>query len=168
MKQSLAILLSLQFIIAAVVIFILFVAYYKKRADYFKEKLEKYQTKTTSQDIVSDDLKRQESELRNKLTAICNTSERGLKMTEEDWGSLSQLINQHYRDFDDNLRSLCKMSTLDYRMCLLFKLEMSAADIGVLTNRTTDGIYKACKKLYLRAFNEKGSSTEWVRVIEKL
>lgn len=56
------------------------------------------------------------------------------------WAELSQAVNRIYPGFDENLYSLCKMSTFDYRICLLIKIKIQPSHIAAMANLSTSGV----------------------------
>lgn len=80
----------------------------------------------------------------------------------------AEAVNAVYPGFDSKLADLCKMSTADYRLCLLVKIEMSPSAMAQILVKTSSGITSARAKLFKRAFGTSGGAADWDGVIRSL
>ncbi len=85
----------------------------------------------------------------------------GRSMSDEDFQELNRVVNSVYSNFTERLYSLCKLSSHEYRVCLLVKVRMQPKDIGTLTSHSKEGIASTRSRLYQKVFGKKGSSKEW-------
>lgn len=99
-------------------------------------------------------------------TLNSNHSSRNLSMSE--WNELSDAVNKIWPEFKDKLYNLCSMSTSDYHLCLLIKIELSIKEISKLTQKSKSGVVSVRTKLYYRAFGEKKGAKEWDTIILSL
>lgn len=92
----------------------------------------------------------------------------GANPTDAEWDELAALVNTCYPGFREKLEELCQMSEADYRICLLLKAKLKLKDIAQLANLSLSGLASVRCKLYLRAFNKKGSARMWDSFIDAL
>lgn len=90
------------------------------------------------------------------------------RLSEDEWRQLAEAVNAVYPGFDSKLAELCKMSTADYRLCLLVKIEMSPSAMAQILVKTSSGITSARAKLFKRAFGTDGGAADWDGVIHSL
>lgn len=90
------------------------------------------------------------------------------RLTDDEWALLDKTINEIFPDFCKELDKLCKMSSQDYRMCLLLKAGIQLSDIAAFLNITPSGIGSSRTKLYQRAYHIKRPAKEWDEVIASL
>lgn len=90
------------------------------------------------------------------------------RLSEDEWRQLAEAVNAVYPGFDSKLADLCKMSTADYRLCLLVKIEMSPSAMAQILVKTSSGITSARAKLFKRAFGTSGGAADWDGVIRSL
>lgn len=90
------------------------------------------------------------------------------RLSEDEWRQLAEAVNAVYPGFDSKLAELCKMSTADYRLCLLVKIEMSHSAMAQILVKTSSGITSARAKLFKRAFGTNGGAADWDGVIRSL
>lgn len=90
------------------------------------------------------------------------------RLSEDEWRQLAEAVNAVYPGFDSKLAELCKMSTADYRLCLLVKIEMSPSAMAQILVKTSSGITSARAKLFKRAFGTNGGAADWDGVIRSL
>lgn len=107
-------------------------------------------------------------EIYKSIMLMVNNPNAKKKITEEMWAELSQAVNRIYPGFDENLYSLCKMSTFDYRICLLIKIKIQPSHIAAMANLSTSGVSTLRSKLFMRAFGKKGRSSDWDDIINSL
>lgn len=90
------------------------------------------------------------------------------RLSEDEWRQLAEAVNAVYPGFDSKLAELCKMSTADYRLCLLVKIEMSPSAMAQILVKTSSGITSARAKLFKRAFGTSDGAADWDGVIRSL
>lgn len=87
------------------------------------------------------------------------------KMEQDDWDRLAMDINKVWPGFDDGLKKLCDMSTVQYRLCLLVMVKISPTDMATLLNRSKSTITSIRSRLYKKAFGEDKSPEYWDNAI---
>lgn len=86
-------------------------------------------------------------------------------ITEEDWEELEKTVLAAYPNFRIRLFDLCRLSSHDYHVCLLLKMNMRPSDIARLTARSDEAITSTRRRLYERAFGQRGTPQQWDEVI---
>ena len=84
----------------------------------------------------------------------------GQNVTQEEWDKLDKAVNDYFIDFKLKLYRICKLSDLEYQICLLLKIELSLADIAVLVHREPSTITMSRKRLYKKLFQKEGKAEE--------
>lgn len=84
----------------------------------------------------------------------------GQNVTQEEWNKLDKAVNDYFIDFKLKLYRICKLSDLEYQICLLLKMELSLADIAVLVHREPSTITMSRKRLYKKLFQKEGKAEE--------
>lgn len=90
------------------------------------------------------------------------------KMEQDDWNRLAMDINKVWPGFDDGLKKLCDMSTVQYRLCLLVMVKISPTDMATLLNRSKSTITSIRSRLYKKAFGEDKRPEDWDDVIRSI
>ena len=85
----------------------------------------------------------------------------GQHMGEENWNEVKKLLKQVYPGFTNKLRSLYRMSELEYQVCLLIKLRIAPKDIANVLFRDVSTISTVRSRLYQKVFGHKGGAKEW-------
>lgn len=85
----------------------------------------------------------------------------GRSMSEDDWGELTEMVNNVYTGFSEKLFSLYRMSDQDYHVSLLVKIRMQPKDIATLTAHSKESIASTRSRLYQKVFGKKGSTKDW-------
>lgn len=84
----------------------------------------------------------------------------GQNVTQEEWDKLDKAVNDYFIDFKLKLYRICKLSDLEYQICLLLKIELSLADIAVLVHREPSTITMSRKRLFKKMFKKEGKAEE--------
>jgi len=84
------------------------------------------------------------------------------------WPEVEALVESGCEHFRLKLERLCKISDMEYRVCLLLKLGFEPMKISVLTARARNSISMLRKRLYLKAFGQEGTAEEWDKVVNNL
>ena len=172
-KQNL-ILILFTAVLFSIVIISYTIVYTKEKRRALRFKLEKYEMLLQEENKRPAEEKHQRtnniinSEIYGQIRQIINDPYKSLRMSDELWEELSCEVKNTYPNFDNRLRELCKMSVLDYRVCLLIKIGANPTDIAHLTFKSKSGIGSIRRKLYERAFGKKGESKDWDNVIYSL
>lgn len=84
----------------------------------------------------------------------------GQNVTQEEWDKLDKAVNDYFIDFKLKLYRICKLSDLEYQICLLLKIELSLADIAVLVHREPSALTMSRKRLFKKMFKKEGKAEE--------
>ena len=85
----------------------------------------------------------------------------GVALKEQDWDEIEKFLKQVYPGFTSKLRSLYRMSELEYQVCLLIKLRIAPKDIANVLFRDVSTISTVRSRLYKKVFGQKGGTKEW-------
>ena len=172
-KQNLIIILTV-IVLFSLIIVCYTIVYTREKRRALKFKLEKYEMLLQEEEKRPKEEKQQRtndilnSDIYSEIRQILNDPSKSLKMSEEQWNTLSIEVNTAYPNFDFRLRDLCKMSIFDYRVCLLIKIGFSPTDIAQLTFKSLPGIGSIRRKLYERSFRKKGEAKDWDKVLSSI
>lgn len=89
-------------------------------------------------------------------------------LTNEEWQLLDKTVNQIFKGFSARLQELCRISQHDYHICLLIKVGMLPMNIATLTDHSPEAISSTRRRLYQRAFGQKGTPKDWDSLILSL
>ena len=84
----------------------------------------------------------------------------GKRLTYQDWGELTSLLNSIYTGFTEKLYSLYPMSEQELHVSLLIKIHLQPRDIASLTAHSKESVATTRSRLYSKVFGRKGSSKE--------
>lgn len=148
--------------------------YVRQKRILYKYKLEKYEELLKQyESLPQQERNNKQSELAktpilSRINFILNAPIRTEKLTEDEWNTLSETINNRYQDFDKKLQDLCKMSRLEYRVCLLLKAGFSQVDIAYLVIKSESAISSIRRRLNEKAFGKVKNAKDWDRFIASL
>lgn len=104
--------------------------------------------------------------IQKKISAY---SEKNENLSETEWDELDNVVNSVYENYTEKLHNIYnKMSSFEYRVCLLIKINISPVNISHLTNHSKESISSVRRRLYYKAFNRKGSPADWDEIISSL
>lgn len=89
-------------------------------------------------------------------------------LAEDDWNDLKRTVNDVYSNFDKNLFSFLKVSSQEYRICLLLKVGVTPSNIAKFMNRTKEAITASRRRMYKKAFDKDGTPTDWDNLVRSL
>ncbi len=92
----------------------------------------------------------------------------GDKFTADDWAELERRLKQVYPHFAYRLQGLVSMSVVEYRVCMLVKLNIIVRDIARAMNKTPSTISSIRSRLYQKVFQKKGGAADWDAFIMSL
>ena len=158
----------LVYIVVSLVAIVLLVLYYLRRISLKKKHIEKQllqisQEREARPQLVKNALRQVEDEffhseyyagLRKQVLA-------GNLLKPADWDQIEQAIRPVYPDFVRRLSDLCKMSPVEYRVCLLIKLRFSPSEIAAALCKDISTISSIRGRLYKKVFNRNGGSKSW-------
>ena len=147
--------------------------YSRQRKKKYELKIEKYQN------IINDYKNNQEKEILKIKTindydivkyihnALINPDGPN-RMSNKHWEQLSDAVNEVYPNFNSRLNDLCRMNQFTTRICHLIKIGVSPKDMAILTNHSTSAITSVRKRLYEKAFNKKGTPSDWDEIVRAI
>lgn len=117
--------------------------------------------------IAINDVKREFREtdfylgLRRRITA-------GERLQKEDWEEIEMQLKHVYPRFTSTLFNLHRMSEVEYRVCLLLKMDVSPSEIANILYKDNSSISSIRSRLYMKVFGKKGSCRDWDEFIQSL
>ena len=89
-----------------------------------------------------------------------------MKLTDEDWEKLKREIETAWPLFMDKLRSLYpNLNKRQMQVCLLTKIGLKPKLVAELVDLSEQGVGSLKRRLYEKAFNEKGGTKDFDRSI---
>lgn len=90
-------------------------------------------------------------------------------ITENEWLTLIERINQFFPDFINVLNKLpFKLSTNEYRVSILIKAKFSLKEISRLTNHSDTSVSMTRSRLYKKLTNTSGRANDWDKFIKSI
>ena len=83
------------------------------------------------------------------------------KLKEEDWNTLSEMIDKIYSRFTARLYTLHPFNEKEIRICLLIKIDLKPSQIAPLIPCAKQTLTSIRKKMYERTHNQQGSPELW-------
>ena len=111
------------------------------------------------------------SDICKRIITLLNdktTNDFGKKLSVKDWLVLSTEVNNRYPKFKERILELCKISELEYHVCLLLKIGIKAKDISVLVSKSKSSVSAIRRRLYFKAFNKDVPPEAWDEFIRSL
>ena len=90
------------------------------------------------------------------------------RLTHSDWVELDEMVNEAYPGFKQKQLDKTRISELEYRVCLLIKVNVPPADIARLTYKDSSTISNIRRRLYRKYFGEDGKGESWDSFIHAL
>ena len=78
----------------------------------------------------------------------------------EHWEKIFNLIDGFYPHFRDTLYSLCKISDIEIKVCVLIKIGFTPTEIAILTSSSKSNISSIRSRLYTKIFKKNGVSKD--------
>lgn len=89
------------------------------------------------------------------------------KLKEEDWNTLSEMIDKIYSRFTARLYTLHPFNEKEIRICLLIKIDLKPSQIAPLIPCAKQTLTSIRKKMYERTHNQPGSPELWDEFIRE-
>ncbi|GAY28196.1 hypothetical protein PvtlMGM1_1496 [Prevotella sp. MGM1] len=86
----------------------------------------------------------------------------------DEWKTLDETINAEIENFRNTIYEYHDISTQEYRICMLIRLDIPIKDIGTLLSLSTSGISKARKRLQEKLFGNDGTAKDFDAFIKSL
>lgn len=77
-----------------------------------------------------------------------------------DWYRIFDLIDSFYPHFRNTLYSLCKISEIEIKVCVLIKIGFTPTEIAILTSSSKSNISSIRSRLYTKIFKKNGISKD--------
>lgn len=140
----------------------------KKRVEQALHQLE--QERQTMPEPVREAMHSLEDEFHNSdfYTALHRRLAAGDRLSDDDWTAIEDRLRSVYPRFSSTLFSLISMSEMEYRVCLLLKLNASPTEIASVLCRDKSSISTVRSRLYQKVFDKKGSSRDWDEFVRTL
>lgn len=89
-------------------------------------------------------------------------------MKKGDWKELTLMVNEYIPNFRPKVYSLFHLSEDDFQICMLIRLNFSLSEIGILTNKTPQEIYKRRKYMMKKMFNLDEKPEKFDKMIKNI
>jgi hypothetical protein len=99
---------------------------------------------------------------------LCRKINSGAILRNEDWNEIEEHLRPVYPGFSNRLYGLCRMSELEYHVCLLIKLRIAPSEMASVLSKDTSTISTVRSRLYRKVFGKKGSSKDWDNFVNTL
>lgn len=97
-----------------------------------------------------------------------NLSLKNSPLTPNEWSMIIAYTEHLYPTFKSQLLSLCNLSEIEYRICVLIKLKLSPTAISVGVNRSKESISSIRRRLYSKIFNQKGTPADFDKFLDTI
>lgn len=93
---------------------------------------------------------------------------KGLKLSENDWDIICNLISEYFPGFYDFLLSNLQVNSTEYHICLLLRLHFKTGEIANMLGVTPPYISKISTEILANLFGKKASSKELSKELSKI
>ncbi len=105
------------------------------------------------------------TELSSHLTDMANKDK---ILAENDWMTIEAFIRKNHPDFITKLCEAYSCNILEFRVSMLIKLNIPPATIARFIGRSKESVSSIRRRLYEKAFAEKGTAKKWDAFIHTL
>lgn len=146
-------------------VLVVFYVYYmnsKKAKEEQKRQLEELQhllDKSASQTSSNKDALARMKETKIYSLLLTKIKEKQ-NILQTEWTELDFVVNKYFVDFKLKLYRICKLSDLEYQICLLLKLELPLSDISAIVHREPSALTMSRKRLFKKMFKKDGKAEE--------
>jgi tetratricopeptide (TPR) repeat protein len=110
-----------------------------------------------------------DSPIGKRISAIANNNIDGENfLNDNDFLELSIIVNDIFPDFKERLLEICKVSDIEYRVCLLIKIGIRPTKISQLVIRSKESVSSIRRRLSNKAATEHGTPEEWDDIVRSL
>lgn len=92
----------------------------------------------------------------------------GERLNKEDWNEIENQLKNVYPRFVSTLFNLHSMSQVEYRVCLLLKLNVGLTEMSNVLCKDKSSISNTRRRLYEKVFDKKGTGKDWDEFIHSL
>ncbi|MEG1617322.1 MAG: tetratricopeptide repeat protein [Bacteroidales bacterium] len=89
-------------------------------------------------------------------------------LTDDDWQSLINTIEEEYPDFSKKLSQLYPFNPTEIRVCILIKLNFKPVQIAQLVHRSKQSISSIRKRLHIKIFHKEGTPDDFDKFIHTI
>lgn len=90
------------------------------------------------------------------------------KLNSQEWQDIEAVINANYPDFKERLYDVYDLSSYEYQLCMLIKMDVPPSSMAILTSHTLSAVSQARKRLFKKYFREEGTGEQWDEFIRSL
>lgn len=99
---------------------------------------------------------------------FCSRIDRMATFDDDYWTELEHQVNVAFPRFIPNLRSIVKLSQVEFRTSLLIKLKVAPSMIASVVHREPTTISSIRSRLYKKVFDKKGSPQQWDEFVSSI
>ena len=89
-----------------------------------------------------------------------------IKISEDDWSILSNIIEAYYPSFTTHTNALCpSLSEREFNVCLMIKANMTVKGMAIILNCDISAISKIRKRLFVKITGNEGSGKDLDKII---
>ncbi len=92
----------------------------------------------------------------------------GRVLSPKEWKELENRAKVAFPDFIRNLARLCRLSVVEWRVCLLVRLRFTPTEIATALAKETSSISSIRSRLFKKIFDRPGSTKDWDNFIHSL
>ena len=169
-QKQIYIILAIALLVVLLVLFATYIQRHRRRQELMALRIQQLEELRDAYEHTDEQERSQTEQIvrRSEIYQRLTTMDESAHPSDADWEALADIINQAYERFTPRLLSLCRMSTHEYRVCLLLKAGFEPVRIASLTLRSKAAISTVRSRLYEKAFGQKGSAKDWDEVIRTL
>ena len=168
-KQTFIIILLCVFVLLFVCLF----AYFRYRRLQMKQRLEHVQ-RLLKEHLEKEVRKERQAQIEQAIQdsevmhRLLDHVEKGIHLTDADIVDIEALLNEVIPDFLPLLGELGDMSSLEYQVSLLLKVNLTPIQISSLILRDKSTISAIRRRLYKKITGQEGSPADWDAVVHSL
>ena len=99
------------------------------------------------------------------LNNLVNT---GKHPTKNEWKETEGNVHCFYPTFKNNIEKFVTLNETEYHVCLLLKMTFLPSQIQILIDKSRESVTAIRRRLFEKAFGEKGKPADWDRFIESI
>ena len=151
-----------------------YISFSRQRQQLMRLKLEHYQKLIEEKHHKQTEVLRQEqdnvaqSDIYRRIRRLLNTPNISVRLSDEDWNQLSELLEKTFPLFHKRLFDLCKLNEHEYHVSMLIKIGLAPSAIATLTLHSRESVTATRRRLYEKAFGKKATPKDWDDIIMSL
>lgn len=100
--------------------------------------------------------------------SVLNKARTDKPLSDIEWEELDVVINNNIKNFRKRLYDICKMSSHEYNICMLIRLDLKMKDIAVLVGRSSSAITMVRKRLHTKILGKSGNGNDFDEFVKSL